>query len=82
MHFVSLYNLTSFFVCFIAYTNYIENKLKCLGTRLKKFTRIERHNETHTFHDIHTVTQTYKKTQKIQKHKLKNILFYWFVQIF
>ena len=66
VHFVSLYNLTSFF-SFIAYANYIENKLKCLGTRLKKFTGIERHNETHTFHDIHTVTQTYKKNTKDTK---------------
>ena len=71
VHFVSLYNLTSFF-SFIAYANYIENKLKCLGPFLNKFTTTEQHNETHTFHDIHTVTRKCKKkTQKIQKHKLK-----------
>ena len=78
VHFLSLYNLTSFFiVCFIAYANYIESKFKCLWTLSNKFSTTERHNETHTFHDIHTMTRTHKKKkQKIQKHKLKNILFY------
>ena len=84
VHFLGLYNFTSFFiVCFIAYANYIESKFKCLWTLSNKFSTTERHNETHTFHDIHTMTRTKKKkSQKIQKHKLKNILFYWFVQIF
>ena len=68
VHFLSLYNFTSFFiVCFIAYANYIESKFKCLWTLSNKFSTTERHNETHTFHDIHTMTRTQKKKNKRYK---------------